>query len=135
MGKRSGVAFRHFDKYFPHCIQIGSVGDADRYPKTHFLVAVTPIDNRVRGEHRVWHNQCYIIVGDDGGTPGANVDDLPGYLIDFDPVADLDRALSKDDKSTDKVARNVLQTETNAYPHGSGEHSQRRQVNPGILQC
>ena len=53
---------------------------------------------------------------------------------DFNAVANGDWPLSQNHETADKVACDILQTETDAHADRAGENRQRSEMNAGIIE-
>src|SRR5258706_5635930 len=118
----------HFEHELPQLFDVRAVGHAEGNAKAHTRIGVTPVGDAVGDEIGIGHDDGNVVVGDDRGAAQADLANLPSHAADFDPVADGDGPFGENDKATDKVADDVLQSESQADAHRAGQNSQRTEI-------
>src|SRR5439155_1565014 len=111
-----------------------AASDPHRQAKAHPPVAISPVRHRRIDEFRVWHNYHDVVVRANHRAACANSFHLTGDSRHLDTISDRDRSLGQNDQTADEIAGDVLQTETDAHAHGTGEHRQRPEMDAGIVQ-
>ena len=94
-----------------------------------------PVDEGRGDELLVRHHDVLAVIGLQDRRTHAQFPDCSGAaVLQFDVVADRERAVEQDDHAGDEVGRDLLQAEAQADADRAAEHDQRGQVDPRDLQ-
>src|SRR5205807_1790386 len=72
--------------------------------------------------------------GQNDGASRTNLLHLTGHAGDLDAIADGDRSFGQNNQAADEIARDVLQSKSDADTDGAGENGQRAEMNAGVFQ-
>src|ERR1043166_7459110 len=128
------IALAGGDERFAHFLDVAAVGDANRHAEPHSRIAVSPVRHRRIDKLRVRHDHRDVVIGQDGGAPGANLLHLPDDTGHLDAIAYGDRSLGEDHQPADEIARDILQPKPDANADGARENSQRSEMNSRVLE-
>ena len=125
---------RGFAQQALHELDVGAARHLRHDTQPHRRLVVDLVGHVVEDEALVRHQHGEPVLGDDGRAARADLLDGAFHVADVHAVAHLERALQHDDDAADEVADDVLQAEADAHAHRAGQHAQRGEVEPRVLQ-
>jgi len=129
-----GILARRLDQLFPDQSYVAPVGHTHWDAKAYLWITVGPVRHGRVDKLLVRDNRRDVVVRDDHSTACANFRHLSGHARDLHSISNGDWSLRQNDQAADKVARDVLQTKTDADADRARENGQRLEMNAGVLQ-
>ena len=115
---------------------VGTVRDAERDAHAQNVLGQGPVGQTGGDEFRIWHHDIDVVVGVDQGAPDVYGLDGPGEpIVEFDVVADAQRALEQDDQSRDEIVDDRLQAKTDTDREGARDERKVGEVEADRGQC